>query len=215
MLLMFNLPSQKNSSNQPDYDEGINLSSVQIPEEPKRPDPPQPKPQQRTAQSTYTTHIAFVDETNMPTMDELKTTDISDRTMDGLPPDGGATSSNNTNSERDIKEVSGERAVEKNLPTYDAQYPGGIEKFTDFLRKYLNTPDDLEAGEKKVVIIRLMVDVDGTISKTEIIQSGGEKYDKEVIRVLRKMPKWIPAMQNGIKVGTYFTQPVTFIGIEE
>jgi protein TonB len=57
--------------------------------------------------------------------------------------------------------------------------------------------------------------VDGSISNIEIIQSGGDNYDKEVIRVLRKMPKWTPAMQNGMRVSTYFTQPVTFVGVEE
>jgi protein TonB len=59
-----------------------------------------------------------------------------------------------------------------------------------------------------------MVDGDGSISKTEIVQSGGDLFDREVIRVLNKMPKWIPAMQNGTKVTTWFTQPVSFIGIE-
>jgi protein TonB len=46
-----------------------------------------------------------------------------------------------------------------------------------------------------------MVDADGTISKTEVLQSDGEDYSREVKRVLAKMPKWIPAMQNGTKVG--------------
>ncbi len=59
-----------------------------------------------------------------------------------------------------------------------------------------------------------MVDIDGSISKAEIVQSGGDKFDREVIRVLHKMPKWVPAMQNGIKLAAWFTQPVTFIGIE-
>jgi len=60
-----------------------------------------------------------------------------------------------------------------------------------------------------------MVDVDGSISKTEIVQSGGERFDKEVIRVLKKMPKWIPAEQNNVKVPVYFTQVVTFVGIDQ
>ena len=87
--------------------------------------------------------------------------------------------------------------------------------FAEFLKRYLNTPADLEVGEKKVVVVRFMIDIDGVISRTEIIQSGGDKYDREVIRVLRKMPKWVPAIQNGTKVATYFTQPVSFVGIEE
>ena len=96
----------------------------------------------------------------------------------------------------------------------DAQYPGGKEAFAKFLTKYLITPGELEAGEKKTVLVRFMVDADGTISKTEVLQSDGEDYSREVIRVLAKMPKWIPAMQNGTKVATWFTQPVSFIGVE-
>ena len=96
----------------------------------------------------------------------------------------------------------------------DAQFPGGKEAFAKFLTKYLITPGELEAGEKKTVLVRFMVDADGTISKTEILQSDGEDYSREVIRVLAKMPKWIPAMQNGTKVATWFTQPVSFIGVE-
>jgi protein TonB len=96
-----------------------------------------------------------------------------------------------------------------------AQFPGGKDAFAKFLTRYLITPGDLEAGEKKLVLVRFMVDVDGSISKMEIIQSDGEEYSKEVMRVLGKMPKWIPAMQNGAKVTTWFSQPVSFIGVEQ
>jgi len=47
-----------------------------------------------------------------------------------------------------------------------------------------------------------------------VLQSDGDDYSREVIRVLAKMPKWVPAMQNGTKVATWFTQPVSFIGVE-
>jgi len=46
----------------------------------------------------------------------------------------------------------------------DAQFPGGKEAFAKFLTTYLITPGDLEAGEKKLVMVRFMVDVDGSIS---------------------------------------------------
>lgn len=83
------------------------------------------------------------------------------------------------------------------------------------MTKYIVTPDDLEAGEKKVVVVRFMVDVDGSITRMEIVQTDGEKYSREVMRVLNKMPRWIPAEQNGLQVATWFEQPVTFIGIEQ
>jgi TonB family protein len=96
----------------------------------------------------------------------------------------------------------------------DAQFPGGIESFRKFLTKNLVTPDDLQTDEKKTVLVRFKVDVDGSISNAQILKSGGEKYDTEVLRVLNKMPKWVPATQNGVKVATWFTQPVSFIGVE-
>jgi protein TonB len=97
----------------------------------------------------------------------------------------------------------------------DAQFPGGAEGFKKFMTRYLVTPDELEIGERKTVLVRFEVDVDGSISNTEIMQTGGDRFDKEVLRVLSKMPKWIPATQNGVKVATWFTQPVTFIGVEQ
>jgi protein TonB len=83
-----------------------------------------------------------------------------------------------------------------------------------FLSKYLNTPAALEAGEKKVVRIRFKVDKDGSVNSFEIVASGGGEYDNEVVRVCKKMPKWIPGIQNGVNVPVNYILPVTFIGIE-
>ena len=84
-----------------------------------------------------------------------------------------------------------------------------------FLSKYLTTPDELQAGEKKVVRIRFKVDTDGTVNTFEIMTSGGNEFDNEVVRVCRKMPRWMPAIQNGINVPVSYVLPVTFIGVEE
>jgi protein TonB len=46
-----------------------------------------------------------------------------------------------------------------------------------------------------------------------ILQSGGA-LDSEVLRVVAKMPKWKPGIQNGRFVPVYFTLPVTFMGPE-
>jgi protein TonB len=64
-------------------------------------------------------------------------------------------------------------------------------------------------------MVKFAVGVDGSITHFEIIQSGGTDFDNEVIRVLKKMPKWKPAVQNGRNVAVMFTQPVTFMAFEE
>jgi protein TonB len=48
-----------------------------------------------------------------------------------------------------------------------------------------------------------------------VLQSGGSVFDNEVIRVLKKMPKWKAAIQNGRAIAVTFTQPVTFVGVEQ
>ena len=95
-----------------------------------------------------------------------------------------------------------------------AEFPGGLSAFSDFLSKNLRIPGDLIPGEKKTVLAKFKVEVNGKISEILILKSAGENYDKEVMRVLKKMPSWKPAVQNGHKTAIYFKQPVSFLGIE-
>lgn len=95
------------------------------------------------------------------------------------------------------------------------EFPGGPEALKRFLGKNLATPSDLEDGEKKTVHIRFKVDKDGAVNTFEIITSGGNEFDNEVVRVCKKMPRWIPALQNGVNVPVSYVLPVTFIGVEQ
>lgn len=97
----------------------------------------------------------------------------------------------------------------------EPEFPGGTAALKRFLGKNLSTPDQLEAGEKKVVHIKFKVDKDGTVTSFEIVTSGGNEFDREVVRVCKKMPRWTPAIQNGINIPVSYVLPVTFIGMEE
>ena len=77
-------------------------------------------------------------------------------------------------------------------PDRQPQFPGGNQAWLAFLNTHLRPPQDLESGEKRVVNIRFFVDVDGTIANFQVARSGGNVFDNEVIRVLKKMPKWVP-----------------------
>jgi len=176
----------------------------------------QQKPKQQTAQIKSTANILIVRDnvpTDVPTQVDLKGSEISDHTTIGLPSNDVQTAINGINNGLNEKDNE-PKEKEIMLSRSDAQFPGGKEAFAKFLTKNLIAPNELEAGEKKVVLVHFKVSEDGTISKVEILQSDGEDYSEEVIRVLGKMPKWVPATQNGIKVATWFTQPVSFIGVE-
>jgi periplasmic protein TonB len=198
-------------------DDSITLVNIndkvpeKIPEEVKL----KPKVQEKTVQYTDKIKIQEVINTPPPDMTEIEKSNIGKENIPGENPSGIIKNNDPApagNNEGDVKKDP--PIVVENLRSSDASYPGGLEAFTKFLKKNLETPGEMEPGEKKKVYVRFVVDIEGIISNIQIIQSAGGQYDKEVLRVLKKMPKWVPAMQNGTKTAVNFTQAVTFVGEE-
>ena len=90
-------------------------------------------------------------------------------------------------------------------------YPGGMDALRKFLEKNLHTPDELENGETVNVRVKFVVDYTGKLQSFVTVLDGGDAYNKEVVRVLKKMPNWIPGKANGENVPVYFTIPVKFV----
>lgn len=95
------------------------------------------------------------------------------------------------------------------------EYPGGMEAWSRYLQRMLRVPDDLESGDRKTVRVKFVVNVNGEVTDAVIVQSAGKEFDKEVLRVIGRMPKWKPGKQRGKPVPSYFTQPVTFTASDE
>lgn len=90
------------------------------------------------------------------------------------------------------------------------QFPGGTDAFIKFLKRNLTSPRDLDENEETSVLVRFVVDLDGSLSGFEVSRSGGVDFDKEVLRVLHKMPKWVPGRTHGENISVYYTVPVKF-----
>ena len=92
-----------------------------------------------------------------------------------------------------------------------ASFPGGQEALLSFIKSNVVCPEsELQMGEKKVVVAKFLIKPDGTASDIQITQPGGNSFDREVIRVLKMMPKWEPHISNGTAVAVSVTQPITF-----
>ena len=104
--------------------------------------------------------------------------------------------------------------INKNGPVEVAdimpQYPGGVKALLDFLKKNLHAPGDVEEGEEVSVKIKFVVNYNGKLESFDVLKSGGIVFDNEVIRVLKKMPLWIPGKSNGENVSVYYVVPVKF-----
>lgn len=91
------------------------------------------------------------------------------------------------------------------------QFPGGDAELMRYLSSNIKYPTIMvETGEQGRVVLRFVVGKDGSVSNIEILRSLHPQGDKEAIRVVKSMPKWIPGQQNGHKVAVYFTLPVLF-----
>jgi len=92
------------------------------------------------------------------------------------------------------------------------QFPGGVEKMMLYLKTNLQYPQTAKQnGLEGKVIIKFVIDVDGSIKDPVILKDGiGGGCGDEAIRLVKSMPKWKPGEQRGKPAKVYYTLPVTF-----
>lgn len=61
------------------------------------------------------------------------------------------------------------------------------------------------------VQVRFLVERDGSISYVEALNDPGYGLAKAAVKVIKTGPKWRPGEQNGKKVRSFHTQPITFV----
>ena len=90
-------------------------------------------------------------------------------------------------------------------------YPGGMGALMQYLSSHIKYPVIAEEnGIQGRVICTFVVERDGSITDVRIAKSVDPSLDKEAMRVVSSMPKWIPGKQNGSAVRVKYTLPVTF-----
>lgn len=100
----------------------------------------------------------------------------------------------------------------------EAAFPGGDKAWARYLQNNLdpNTPVENGASEGTYqVIVRFIVAKDGSISDVVPETSFGHGMEAEAVKIIKKGPKWTPAIQNGRNVNAYRRQPITFVVAEQ
>jgi protein TonB len=91
------------------------------------------------------------------------------------------------------------------------EFPGGTTALMKFLNDNLNYPVVAqENGIKGRVTLKFVVSRDGSVGNIQVLKGVDPSLDKEAVRVVQSMPKWIPGKQNGKNVNVWFTLPVNF-----
>lgn len=88
---------------------------------------------------------------------------------------------------------------------------GGINGLRQYLSDNVEYPQIEQATKVQGrVIVSFIVDEDGAIRDTRVIDHVSPGIDREAVRVVRMMPRWSPGELNGQKVKVRTQLPITF-----
>ena len=117
----------------------------------------------------------------------------------------------------------GEKAVESSDPkkvftgkVYDLvdempSFPGGLEELYKWIDNNVQYPAVArENGIEGRVILKFIVEKDGSLSDSTVIHSVHPIVDREALRLVGQMPKWNPGKRAGIPVRVRCCLPIKF-----
>ncbi len=93
----------------------------------------------------------------------------------------------------------------------EAAYPGGSGAWKKFLVKNLNANIALQSVKGGQIRVCFKINTSGKVEDIYLTRSVEFVLDEEGLAVFSKMPDWIPAEKDGIKLDAYRIQPVTFV----
>ena len=88
-------------------------------------------------------------------------------------------------------------------------FPGGNGALLDWLSKNIHYTSGCASIQGRVVV-SFFVEPDGSLSDIELVRKVAPELDEEVLRVVKAMPKWIPAIHNNKPIRAKYTLPITF-----
>ena len=110
-----------------------------------------------------------------------------------------------------IRQLNGVDDTIYQSPRQKAEFPDGEAALFKFFSKNLIYPKiAIKNGVHGVVYVSIVVERDGSISITKLIKGIGSGCDEEAIRILKLMPRWKSAKQNGKPVASLYSLPIRF-----
>lgn len=98
-----------------------------------------------------------------------------------------------------------------NVVSKNAEFPGGNMAASNWISKNMTYPEECQKqGIEGRVVIKFVVNKDGSIVDAEAVKSPHPALAAEALRVVKSMPKWKPAKEGGKVVRSRFNIPIVF-----
>ena len=117
----------------------------------------------------------------------------------------------------------GEKVVESSDPkkvftgkVYDLvdempSFPGGLEELYKWIYNNVQYPAVAwENGIEGRVILKFIIEKDGSLRDSTVIHSVHPMVDREALRLVGQMPKWNPGKREGVPVRQIYCLPIKF-----
>lgn len=96
-------------------------------------------------------------------------------------------------------------------PEQNPQFPGGDKACLDYIKKNMCYPEEAKKkGIEGRVLVQFVIEKDGSHNSYKVIRSPDSLLNEEAIRIVKGMPKWIPARLWNKTTRIRYTQPITF-----
>lgn len=90
-------------------------------------------------------------------------------------------------------------------------FQGGVAGLQSWISQNIRYPEySIDNDEQGRIYLSFVIEVDGSISHIKIDKGVSMTLDRESIRVVQSMPKWIPGKSKGVPVRTIARMPIVF-----
>ena len=92
------------------------------------------------------------------------------------------------------------------------EYPGGELQLRKDIAMNIRYPVYAQkSGIQGKVFVSFIIDADGGVRNVRVVRSVDPSLDAEAMRVVKKLPKWIPGEDHGKRVCVSYTVPINFV----
>lgn len=88
-------------------------------------------------------------------------------------------------------------------------FPGGDPELYRWVESHIRYPESAVHAVGRV-IVQFVIKTDGSIGEVKVIRGLDPDFDREAIRVVKSLPKFIPGKMNGQTVNVWYTLPINF-----
>lgn len=95
----------------------------------------------------------------------------------------------------------------------EASFPGGEQEWLAFVGANLKAKVPVKRKApvgQYTVVVQFIVNTDGRLVDIKLLTNYGYGMEEEVVRVIRKSPRWSPAVAEGRTIKAYRKQPIIF-----